>query len=334
MILNKFLKNFILVFLSIFLVLIFLELFIRLILKDTPRGAYTSDFKDQPIAFTEDEILGWKPKIGKFTFRPWADGGQTINLTNLKDGSRLISGSSEKKKIIFIGGSLTQGWAVDDKDTFSWALQKKTEKFKIKNYGVGGYGGVQSLLKLKNIFKSQKDIKIVVYGFIPHHEVRNIASGSWMHLLLRASQEKEPNVFIPYASIKDEKLKIYKPKKYLKLPLGEKSALVTKIEKRILKISSFKRTFQELEISKKILLEMRSVSKKNGSKFVLIFLNKLSPEKSDLYAEFLKKNSIQYINCHFPSGKQYRVIGEGHPNGTAHKYVANCIYDKLISKIK
>ena len=44
---------------------------------------------------------------------------------------------------------------------------------------------------------------------------------------------------------------------------------------------------------------------------------------------FFKKNSIEYINCYFPEGKEYRVEGEGHPNEIGHRFVSKCIYDEL-----
>ena len=39
-------------------------------------------------------------------------------------------------KIIFIGGSLTQGWAVDDSESFVWLLQEKRKDFNFRKYKV------------------------------------------------------------------------------------------------------------------------------------------------------------------------------------------------------
>ncbi len=322
-------NNFILVILSVLITFLILEFFIRIILKDGPRTELNFDLKDQPISFIEDQILGWKPKPGIYTFKPWSKNGKKTILTNLKDGSRLSGYSAKDEKILFIGGSLTQGWAVDDNEVFSSLLQKKIQKYNIKNYGVGGYGGVQSYLKLKSIFEKQNDIKLTIYGFIPHHEVRNIASGSWMYLLNKGSRGTEGKVTLPYASIKDGKLIIHEPKQYFKLPLGDKSALIAKIEKRFLKINSFKRSLEETKISKEIILSMKNISHQNKSKFLVLFLNRLSSEKLEEYMNFFKKNSIEYINCYFPKGKEYRVEGEGHPNEIGHRFVSKCIYDEL-----
>ena len=324
-------QNFILFIVSISLILLILELFILFILEDKPRNQSNAKLKDQPISFIEDEILGWKPKPGEYIFSPWSEGGRKTKLTNFNDGSRLTGNNKKKNKIIFIGGSLTQGWAFDDENTFAALLQKQIINYKIKNYGVGGYGGTQSFLKLKNIFNDQDDIKMVIYGFIPHHEIRNIAGGSWMYLLEKNSRGTEGELSLPYASLKNNNIEIHKPKKYFTLPFGDKSALIAKIEKRILKIESFKRSVQKTEISKKIILNMNKISEKNQAKFILLFLNiqELPAKKYAAYNEFLKKNNISFIKCQFPLGEKYSVKGEGHPNKKGHQSISECIYKKL-----
>ena len=329
---KKKIQNFFLIMLSLLFAVLALELLIRYALGDGPRQELNFDLKNQPISFIEDKVLGWKPKPGEYTFRPWSKNGKETKLTNLDDGGRLNGIKHKKQKIIFIGGSLTQGWAVDNNETFAWLLQKKIKNYDIKNYGVGGYGGVQSFLKLQDIFKNQKNIKLVIYGFIPHHEVRNIASGSWLYLLNKGSRGTQGTISLPYASIKNNKLKINKPKKYLKLPLGDKSALIAKIEKRILKISSFRRSFQETEISKQIILRMKEITEENGAKFILLVLNKMPKKKSIKYNKFFKEKSVKNINCYFKEEGKYRVTGEGHPNELAHMAISDCIYDELYLK--
>lgn len=322
-------KNFILTIVSVIIISFLLEGFIRFVLKDKPRGKDKVELKEQPISFIQDEILGWKPKTGNFKFEPWSKNGNTTKLTNLEDGSRFTGKNQEKRKVIFIGGSLTQGWAVDDSESFVWLLQEKKKDFNFINYGVGGYGGVQSLLKLKEISSNIDNINYIIYGFIPHHEVRNIASGSWMYQLNKASRGTEGKLLLPYASIKNDKLKIHKPKEYLKLPLGNISAFISKIEKRILKISSLKRSFDETKISQEIILEMKGIADKKNAKFILLFLNKLPDEKRAEYDKFFNEKNIQNINCYFLEGEKYAVEGEGHPNAVSHKIVSDCIFRKL-----
>ena len=65
--------------------------------------------------------------------------------------------------------------------------QMSEYEYKIKNFAVGGYGTYQSLLMQERILGYKKNIKVIVYGFIDHHELRNVAAGSWMSFLNKFS---------------------------------------------------------------------------------------------------------------------------------------------------
>ena len=150
-----------------------------------------------------------------------------------------------------------------------------------------------------------------------------------MYQLNKASRGTEGKLLLPYASIENDKLRIHKPKEYLKLPLGNVSALISKIEKRILKLSSLKRSFDETKISQEVILEMKKIADEKNSKFILLFLNKLPNKKLIDYEKFINDKSIQNINCNFLEGDKYAVEGEGHPNAISHEIVSDCIYSKL-----
>jgi hypothetical protein len=320
-------KNLTLVLFSIILLLLFIELSLRAIgIKPRSINSITIN---EPKTNNPDKILGWIPKEGIHEFKPWSDNGKITKLTINNDGSRKTGEISENnKKIIFIGGSITQGWAVDDNETFTSLIQKKNYNYKIKNYGVGGYGGYQSLLFLKRILNNNNDIKLIIYGFIPHHEFRNIAAGSWIYLLNQFSSRGI--VSIPYASLdKDNNLINNTPISYLNLPFGKKSSLISKVEKRIMKIKSLSREKSKFEISKKIILEMKKISKDKDIDFKLLSLDEMSVDKFNNYKKFLSTNNIDLINCNIPRGENYVVKNEGHPNLYAHKIVSSCLYKKL-----
>ena len=319
-------KNISLSFFSIILVLILIEIILRLN-GSSPRKI-NNFILNEPLTNVSDEILGWSPKIGKHKFKPWSDDGKITYLTINKDKSRVTGSNLIDKKIVFIGGSNTLGWAVDDFETFTSIIQNKTNDYKIMNFGVGGYSGYQSLLLLEKIFEKKDQIELVIYGFIPHHEVRNTAAGSWMYLLNFFSTRGFVN--LPYASIdKENNLLRYDPIKYINLPLGDKSALIAKIEKRIMKIKSYNREKKQIEISKAIIKEMDKVSKMNGSNFQLLVLENLNKQKFNVYTNLARNNNIPLINCPMPQGEKYNVKGDGHPSYSAHKITAECIINKV-----
>ena len=320
-------KNLSLVLISIFLFLIFIEIVLRLT-GALPRR--NPDFTvNEPLTNIPDPVLGWTPKEGKHKFKPWSKEGKETYLTINEDKSRFTGeNDNNKKKIVFVGGSITQGWAVNDDETFSFLIQKKNNDYKIYNFGVGGYGGYQSLLMLEKVFKEKNKIKLVVYGLIPHHETRNVAAGSWMYLLNFFS--KRGFISLPYGSIdKNNNLIKNEPIEYITFPLGKVSALVAKIEKRIMKVRSLFREKKQTEISLAIIDEMNKLSLKNNSKFILLIFEEFYDDRSNVYYSFLKDKNIPYIKCLLPKDPKYAVIGDGHPNKLSHSEIGECINIKL-----
>ena len=323
-----FLKNFLLIFFSTLMTLVFLEVLLR-VTGSPPSKKDNLVSISEPTTNKPSDKLGWVPKTGVHVFKPWDKKGKKTTLTINSDGSRK-SGKQNKQlnKIIFIGGSLTQGWAVDDKETFAFILQKKIKNYEILNFGVGGYGGYQSLLMLEKIFKDKNNIKNVFYGFIPHHEVRNVAAGSWLYLLNNFSSRGIVNV--PFASLnKDGTLSRNKPTKYFKLPFGENSSLIAKIEKKIMKLNSFNRERDKTLISLMIIQEMNDLSKKNNSDFSVIFLDKFKDNRAKKYQKFFKEKKISSFECLVPQGEKFIVPGDGHPNEISHEIISDCIMKRF-----
>ena len=146
-------KNLLTLLISLIFIIGSIELFLRAT-GSKPRGNNLL-YKKQPIIYTKDAELGWVQKPGKYIFNPWSNEGKSTNFTVNNDGSRTVYYNSESnKKILFIGGSLTQGWAVDDKNNFVSMFQLNKPKFNVMNYGVGGYGGYQSMLVQEKIIKN------------------------------------------------------------------------------------------------------------------------------------------------------------------------------------
>ena len=107
------LKNILLVFFSLCFAIFFIEVILR-ITGSTPKK-YLDISKNEPVTNEKNETLGWSPIIGIHNFKPWAENGKNTVLTFNNDTSRFISDQKENlEKIVFIGGSITNGWAVSD----------------------------------------------------------------------------------------------------------------------------------------------------------------------------------------------------------------------------
>ena len=185
-----------------------------------------------------DDTKGWIAKEGSHEIIASKEYMEKTTINILEEGNRFTGLDSKKKeKIIIIGGSFTQGWGVNDNETYSFNLQTELKNYEIANFGQSGYGTVQSYLLLKEILNKYDNIKLVLYGFIDHHEYRNVARAEWLETLLKFSgKNNKLKPKIPYAILDlENKITIKDPISYIKLPLREFSALVTVIEKIYMK---------------------------------------------------------------------------------------------------
>ena len=318
------LKSFLVTILSVLVCFFFIEIFLRFFgYKPWKSGEIQSHN-----IYREDKTKGWLSQQGDYEIVASKTYSKKSKISILEDGSRLTGNINDnEKKIIFIGGSFTQGWGVDDNETFSYLIQNQLKDYKIKNFGQGGYSGLQSLLLLDEILKTNLNTVIVVYGFIEHHEYRNVARGSWLELLLKHSNTSHQSTpKIPYATInKDGNLIIHKPIGYLKLPLREHLSTMVFLEKSYMSLKTRKRKKIQKEVVKKIAFEMKKISNLNNSKFVFLNLNSdLSP-----YKDFLTKNNILHSDCNLKLSEEYLIPGDYHPNKKGHSYFSSCIMNYL-----
>lgn len=88
--------------------------------------------------------------------------------------------SPETRSIFFLGDSLTLGWGVSEKETFSRRLEEKLSEtcghLKIFNFGHGNYNLVRSVRLLKKVLLHMKPHGIFVYYFI--NDAENLSEAS------------------------------------------------------------------------------------------------------------------------------------------------------------
>ena len=323
---NTLFKKLSLILISLIFSLIIVELLLR-ILGFHP-WKYVSS-QNQKI-FDYDQKIGWKSKQGVYDVIASDEFKIKTILTILDDKSRYTGNNLSDEKILIVGGSFTQGWGVNDNETFAYKLQNEFTNFKIKNYGQSGYSGVQSYLLLKELLDSEDKIKLVIYGFIDHHEYRNVARGEWLELLLKYSKSGHSNSpKIPYATVnKNKDLIFHDPLGYLQLPFREELALIPLLERTIMKYSTKRRKKLQKEVARQIFLNMNDLSKQNNSKFIVLNLQSNIKE----YEDFFKKNDINFVDCNLLLSENYLTKGHYHPNDKAHSVYSECINSYINSK--
>jgi hypothetical protein len=284
--------------------------------------------ENEPVMHGPDPQLGWKPIPGRHTVAPYAPGGPTVHLTFLGDGARTTGTTpAQGDKLVFVGGSTTQGWAVSDEETFPWLIQQQFPAFAVYNYGVSAYGTYQSLLVLEQLFAAPNPPRFVFYGLDEEHEPRNVADSKW--LLPLALLSKGGIIETPYVTLdQNGGLIRHAPEGYPRWPGREYSALITQIQHNYANVSGRIRAPQARAVTERLLVEMRDLVERHGSRFAVILFH-LPPPAREHYVAFLSRHGVDFVDCSFPITAEYRVRGDHHANGAMHVRYADCITAKM-----
>jgi hypothetical protein len=262
---------------------------------------------------------------------PYAPGAPPIRMTFLADGSRATSpeGARRGPAVAFLGGSYTQGWAVSDDETFPWRIQERFPSLDVRNYGTSGYGTLQSLLVMERILAGDPAPGIVLYGFIGHHEIRNVAHPAWLRML--AAYATRGHVETPYCTLdQDGGLERHPPIGYPGWPLHERLATVAFLESAYADLEGRERAAQARAVTERLMVEMGRLAVARDVRFAVVLLNATREVRAH-YEAFLRSQGIDFLDCVHPLRPELLVPGEIHPNGRLHGMWADCIEPKLRS---
>lgn len=275
---------------------------------------------------------GWDLKEGRFQQPPFSPQGSDITFTHLPGGFRRSypqqDGTlNDQPKLVMVGGSYTHGDAISDNETFSWRLQQKLPGLEVLNYAVGGYGTLQSLLKLRQVLPTIRQRKLVIYGLFAHHRVRNVATPGWISTLSRHTRE---DLYIPYVKIDEKKRIRSQPLLHFSpFPLREHSALIALLENAWISVRWRKHNNEPTgQITLALVSEMQKLSDRHNADFLVVLLS-TNKKAAPAYMNAFSKNGIKALNCSFPLNRNMIVIGDGHPNGRMNAKWARCIGNHL-----
>ncbi|MEL7148151.1 MAG: hypothetical protein AAFO69_17385, partial [Bacteroidota bacterium] len=122
--------NIVLTLLSLIASLVLVEAGLRIVgFKPNP-SAILDEGIDRTVVIY-DSILGWNSVPGEYVFPPYdsSEHGDiffTIHPSMSRKTSEATRASRRNRpKMIFVGGSFTQGWAISDWETFTWKVQQE-----------------------------------------------------------------------------------------------------------------------------------------------------------------------------------------------------------------
>ena len=89
-------------------------------------------------------------------------------------------------------------------------------------------------------------------------------------------------------------------------------------------ISRKRKQFQK-PATKKVILEMHQISKRNKSKFLVAILDWSNDLSNEEYKNFFIQKEINYVDCKIPLDVSTLIPGDYHPNGKGHSLYKDCI---------
>jgi hypothetical protein len=279
-----------------------------------------------------DAELGWRARPGRYDIPPYASGAPPIHMTVLPDGTRATGAGVDDagSRLAFVGGSITQGWAISDEETFAWKIQRRFPYLRVVNHGVSGYGTYQSLQVLERVFSQPPVPQKVFYGFIEEHEMRNVAGPGW--LLLVELRSTRGGVSVPYCTLdaRDDLVR-HAPVRYPTWPWRQHLALIAFLEQKYVTSTGRSRANQSRAVTERLLLEMDRLVKRNGARFSVALLH-FTPAAKAHYVKFLEAHGVDFVDCAFPMTPAMQVRGEYHPNGKMNTRFAECLAAKIQSE--
>lgn len=140
--------------------------------------------------FQEDPLLGFD-HIPRSTGREKSFGFDVTYTIDESHCRVTRTPSSSRGTVLFLGGSFTFGYGVEDDENYPAILASEFwTDHKIRNRSVNAWGTVQAYVALKRELETEKLPIAVCYGWIENHSKRNYLRRSWLEVL---GQRRNPH---------------------------------------------------------------------------------------------------------------------------------------------
>jgi len=274
--------------------------------------------------FQAHPTLGYTQLAGQFKIT--LDGTFSYTVTNLSDTLRITHplntypARDGQKEIWVFGDSITYGQSVNDAESFCWLLEEKFPALEFVNFGVEGYGNVQSLIQLREALRTRKPprLAIVVYG--SWQDVRNTSLRAWRKMLSVAQSLGSINQ--PYARLNvDGSLAIAMDEiHYREFPLMRYSAFSNALEEAYDRYEE--RHAHSHEVTKAVIEEMARECQTHGIEMAVVSLT--SDPTSDDMLGFCQTHGIRTANIwlDLTKNENNNLPYDSHPNANAHRIYA------------
>jgi len=274
-----------------------------------------------------DPELGWVSREG--AFRSVEPGNALMSFG--PDGRRLDPVGPKAPgtpKILVVGCSYTEGEGVPDDQPYPYLVNRALPDFEVLNFGTGGYGTYQSLLRIRSYFRApHPPTPLVIYGFNGHHLIRNVAPADWVSMLTtRDGRYLVP----PHISLSGSRMTAM-PEHAVELwPLETRSALVAHLHAVVMRKLRHRNYQELLMVFHPLMQQMAETVRANGAALLVVGLIGVLDDQAAL----LRKQGFEYVDCQRADwmNPELRVGGWGHPNGRMHEHWGKCVLKALADR--
>lgn len=271
--------------------------------------------------------------LGEGTFKVSVNGAPEYTATHV-DGRRITRNYGQKLQwtnIFIMGCSFTYGMGVEDSVSFPYQIQETFGVLAdIQNFGVPGFGNVQSYLQLKREVKNGNKPGLVIVNFCDFHHERNSLTPTFRNSLVLGYQRSNMEVSKELAKstfpfMQNGKLTNVKFKDMYSNCFGRETFATVHYFQSI----QDKRNSEKLNLEKNSLAlfkRMKSFCDENEIKLIVTGLTKNKATRNFLSS--LDKSGIQTVDISLDlKNKKYNQLPyDSHPNEKAHAHFAQALF--------
>jgi len=280
--------------------------------------------------YDRDTLLGYRLFPGKFKLR--LKGVHEFTMEHDSWTQRITSPIKDQEgikqpEIWILGSSFTYGWGIDDNETFAWILQSNLTDFKIRNWGVAGYGTIHTYLQLKDAIKKGIKPNSIIINHSDYHFGVNTFCNANRRALVGWNFLGEVNQ--PYATLNEDKTLNIEHSKIVYDPwyFSEYSALSyygsVKYEEYVDKNNKL----TEIEITRLMYEKIFALCNENQVKVLLMSME----EDLNFIKDVSAKNNILFLHNYVNLDEKgnSNMPYDHHPSAKANKIYAEKLYDYL-----
>jgi len=220
---------------------------------------------------------------------------------------------------------------VNDRDTYCWLLQEALPDYEVVNFGVNGYGTLQSLIQLREALKNGTEPQVVILAYAPWQDVRNTFIRMRRKMVATAVFLGPVNQ--PYARLDSNgRPEVFSDAlAYREFPLMRYSAFIHALEESYDKYEE--RHSQSHEITKVIIKEISYLCLAHRIKLVVASLTS-DPISSDML-EYCRRERITTADLWVDLSikENNNLPYDSHPSAIAHRQYAHKLESFLRSNV-